>query len=269
MARTSAAARPLTDHQEIRSWAEERGAKPACVRRTGGKGDVGMIRLDFPGYSGEGSLQPISWGEWFQKFDDSNLALLVQDQTAGGEQSNFNKLVSRESAETSGERASARSGSARSSGRRTTGSSYSGTKAGEDLDEHEYIEMDEADREDMEDADLELEEDELQDVATGGRDGAGRSKRKRQVQTKGRARTRSGIKARQTARGRNRRRTARGTSTQSGSARGRKRGAGRSTSSQSRSARGRKGSGTRKTAGKKAPGRVEMKSRRSSRRRAA
>jgi hypothetical protein len=52
------------------------------VRGTGGPDDVGMIRLDFPGYSGEGSLEEISWDEWFDKFDESNLALLVQDETA-------------------------------------------------------------------------------------------------------------------------------------------------------------------------------------------
>jgi hypothetical protein len=58
-----------------------------------------MIRLDFPGYSGEGKLQEISWDEWFQKFDEKNLALMVQDMTARGRKSNFNKLVSRGTAE--------------------------------------------------------------------------------------------------------------------------------------------------------------------------
>lgn len=92
-------ARTTWDHDEIRRWAEERKAQPACVRRTGGSGDVGMIRLDFPGYSGAQSLEPISWDEWFQKFDESNLALLYQDTTARGQRSNFNKLVGRETAE--------------------------------------------------------------------------------------------------------------------------------------------------------------------------
>jgi len=87
-----------TDHEEIRRWAEARGARPACVRGTGGKGDPGMIRLDFPGYSGAGSLEEISWDEWFKAFDENNLALVYQDQTAEGEKSNFNKLVARESA---------------------------------------------------------------------------------------------------------------------------------------------------------------------------
>lgn len=88
-----------TDHEEIQRWAEERGAKPSCVRGTGGKGGVGMIRLDFPGYSGEGSLEAIEWDEWFEKFDESNLALLYQEETADGEKSNFNKLVSRDTAD--------------------------------------------------------------------------------------------------------------------------------------------------------------------------
>ena len=90
--------RALTDHDEIREWAEERGAVPSCVKGTGRRGDVGMIRLDFPGYSGEESLQEVSWDDWFEKFDERNLQLIVQDETAGGRQSNFNKLISRGSA---------------------------------------------------------------------------------------------------------------------------------------------------------------------------
>jgi len=88
----------LTDPEEIRQWAGERGAQPACVRGTGGKGDIGMLRLDFPGYSGEDSLEPIEWDEWVEKFEERGLGLLVQEQTADGQKSNFNKLVNREGA---------------------------------------------------------------------------------------------------------------------------------------------------------------------------
>lgn len=95
-----AQSKTTNDHEEIRRWAEERGAQPACVKRTGSRGDIGMLRLDFPGYSGEESLQPVSWDDWFEKFDERNLALVYQDTTAGGAKSNFNKLVSRESMET-------------------------------------------------------------------------------------------------------------------------------------------------------------------------
>jgi hypothetical protein len=55
-----------------------------------------MIRLDFPGFSGAGSLQRISWDDWFETFDENNLALMVQDKTARGDVSNFNKLVDRQ-----------------------------------------------------------------------------------------------------------------------------------------------------------------------------
>ena len=58
-----------------------------------------MLRLDFPGYSGKQSLQEISWDEFFEKFDERGLALLYQETTARGQKSNFNKIVSRETAE--------------------------------------------------------------------------------------------------------------------------------------------------------------------------
>ena len=61
-----------------------------------------MIRLDFPGYSGADSLEEIEWDQFFEKFDEQGLALLVQDKTARGQKSNFNKLVSRQTAEMSG-----------------------------------------------------------------------------------------------------------------------------------------------------------------------
>ena len=103
------------DHDEIQRWAEERNAAPACVRGTGGGKDPGMIRLDFPGFSGARSLEHIDWNKWFRAFDENNLALLVQDKTARGQRSNFNKLISRETAMAaskgkSGSRTNARSG---------------------------------------------------------------------------------------------------------------------------------------------------------------
>ena len=111
----SAGTNVTSDHEEIRQWAEERGAKPACVRGTGGKGDTGVLRLDFPGYSGAESLQPISWDDFFEKFDEQGLALLYQESTAKGQKSNFNKIVARETAElaTKGGRGSARRGTRR------------------------------------------------------------------------------------------------------------------------------------------------------------
>ena len=95
-----ATSQTTTDHETIRGWVEERGGWPAAVTSTArGAGDTGIIRIDFPGYSGEGKLDRIEWDEWFDNFDRNGLAFVYQDTTAGGEQSNFNKLVAREAAE--------------------------------------------------------------------------------------------------------------------------------------------------------------------------
>lgn len=91
--------RTTTDHNEIRKWAEARGATPSRVKGTGSRNDPGMIRLDFPGYSGADSLEEISWDQWFKAFDANGLALVYQEKTAGGARSNFNKLVARETAD--------------------------------------------------------------------------------------------------------------------------------------------------------------------------
>lgn len=84
-----------TDHETIRRWAEERQGKPAKVKGTGAKDDPGILRIDFPGYSGADSLEEITWDEFFEKFDASELALLYQEETKDGKKSNFNKLVAR------------------------------------------------------------------------------------------------------------------------------------------------------------------------------
>lgn len=94
-----ASATVTTDHDEIRRWVEERDGIPACVKGTGGEGDVGMLRIDFPGFSGEESLQHIDWNTWFEAFEENDLAFLHQDTTAEGRQSRFNKLVARDTVE--------------------------------------------------------------------------------------------------------------------------------------------------------------------------
>ncbi|MGH2840401.1 MAG: hypothetical protein ACRDKY_06210 [Solirubrobacteraceae bacterium] len=68
-----------TDHEEIRSWAEERGGRPARVRGTGDGDDPGILRIDFPGGAGEEELEPISWEEWFEKLDGTQTHNLFSD----------------------------------------------------------------------------------------------------------------------------------------------------------------------------------------------
>lgn len=91
------------DHEEIRNWAEQRGGKPACVRGTGNKGDIGLMRIEFPGKpnANDDKLEEISWESFFEKFDERGLALVYQEHTAEGQVSNFNKLVTAEVPESS------------------------------------------------------------------------------------------------------------------------------------------------------------------------
>jgi len=56
-----------TDHDEIREWVDSNHGFPAALRGTPNGDDPGVLRIDFPG--GEDELQPVSWHEWFEKFD--------------------------------------------------------------------------------------------------------------------------------------------------------------------------------------------------------
>jgi hypothetical protein len=88
-------AKTTTNHNEIRKWVEARGGHPACVKGTGGKSDPGMLRIDYPGFSGKETLQEISWEVFFKAFEDNDLAFLYQDKTADGKESRFSKFVAR------------------------------------------------------------------------------------------------------------------------------------------------------------------------------
>jgi hypothetical protein len=92
-----AEANVTTDHETIRRWAEARGAHPATVKATKRKDEPGVLRFDFEPQQEEG-LEPISWDEFFDKFDDEKLAFLYQDKTDDGSVSRFHKFVNRSTA---------------------------------------------------------------------------------------------------------------------------------------------------------------------------
>ena len=82
------------DHETIRRWAEERGGQPASVKGTErGSDEAGILRMDFPGRGEDDKLEPISWDEFFEKFDETNLEFLYQDKTQDGGTSRFFKFV--------------------------------------------------------------------------------------------------------------------------------------------------------------------------------
>ena len=110
--------RTTRDHDEIRKWAESRGAVPAEVAGTERGGETGILRFEFPKAPNhnDSKLKEIEWDNFFEKFDENDLELVYQEKTADGQKSNFNKLVHPSSEEHSS-RSKSGSGSSHGSSR--------------------------------------------------------------------------------------------------------------------------------------------------------
>lgn len=85
-----------TDHDEIRQWVERRGGAPAQVIGTGSDADPGVLRIQFPDYGDDENLSPISWDDFFDKFERERLCFTYQETLKDGEISRFSKLVARD-----------------------------------------------------------------------------------------------------------------------------------------------------------------------------
>lgn len=86
------------DHEEIQRWAQERGACPAVVSRTGG-----MLRFEFDPQRAE-ELTAVDWEEFFTVFDRKGLELVYDDKPG----SRFHKIVYPETVEAKARRQSPR-----------------------------------------------------------------------------------------------------------------------------------------------------------------
>ncbi|AKU94977.1 1,4-alpha-glucan branching enzyme [Labilithrix luteola] len=94
--RKGTAALATVDHDVIRQWVEARGGCPAHVKATGRRrNDPGILRIDYPEFSGQKTLEEMEWDDWFQAFDRHHLAFLYQPK----EESRFSKLVDRDTVE--------------------------------------------------------------------------------------------------------------------------------------------------------------------------
>jgi hypothetical protein len=91
---TTAASYTTTNHDVIRAWAEARGGVPASVEGTESGSDAGVLRIEF---RDNPDLHEGSWDSFFEKFEEQNLAFVYQERTSDGEESRFNKIVSRNS----------------------------------------------------------------------------------------------------------------------------------------------------------------------------
>ncbi|MFG1775123.1 hypothetical protein ACGFIG_01650 [Micromonospora sp. NPDC049048] len=77
------------NHEVIRRWARERGAKPATIAGTEREGRAGVLTFNMPGYRESSRIREITWDEWFRTFDERKLNLIYQEQLRNGRPSNF------------------------------------------------------------------------------------------------------------------------------------------------------------------------------------
>lgn len=95
----STSSKTTTDPEVIREWAEARGGKPARVKNTATDDDrrTGLLRIDFPGFSGEESLETIDWDTFSKTFESQELAFVYGEKDSDGKISRFSKFISRSS----------------------------------------------------------------------------------------------------------------------------------------------------------------------------
>jgi hypothetical protein len=116
MAREQSVTKTTTNRAEIRRWVESKGGWPARVKGSERGNDPGILRIDFPGYSGIETLAKMSWDDWFKWFDKKGLAFLHQPSTR------FTKLIGRDT--------TANGARTRATPRRATGAKRATSKRG-------------------------------------------------------------------------------------------------------------------------------------------
>ena len=79
------------DHDELRRWAEERGGKPSAAADAMSPIDPEILRLDFD--LKDRTLDVLTWGEFFETFEEAELTFLYQDQTEDGNKSRYYKFI--------------------------------------------------------------------------------------------------------------------------------------------------------------------------------
>lgn len=81
-----------TDHDKIEQWVSAHDGVPAVVEDTQSGNQPGVLRIHFPKASDDSDFKELPWDEFFQQFEDDDLAFLYQDK----DDSTFHKFVSRE-----------------------------------------------------------------------------------------------------------------------------------------------------------------------------
>ena len=90
----------LTQHSDIREWAEARAGLPVITETPNGAGDYHrVLQLSFgqdmlnaeenQGPDRPGGAELVSWDEWLGALDDLQLALKVSDDPSGGAEAEY------------------------------------------------------------------------------------------------------------------------------------------------------------------------------------
>lgn len=87
--------RATSDHETIRQWVAERGGAPAMVRRVGQPAE-GALLINFPNDGSDGPVIDISWADFFQRFEDRNLAFVYRESLPDAEDAHYYQLVDRQ-----------------------------------------------------------------------------------------------------------------------------------------------------------------------------
>jgi hypothetical protein len=91
--------RKTTDHNEILGWVSNHGGQPSAIRTR--DGTLGIVRLQFqhPEQMAPSTnappLEPISWDEFFEQFEQRKLALVYENELDDAAAEASAKLVSR------------------------------------------------------------------------------------------------------------------------------------------------------------------------------
>lgn len=96
MSKAKSSAHTTTNHREIRQYVEARGGTPSFITATG------TLQIAYPGSASAGGAETVTWDQFFKAFEDNNLAMMYQEETAEGKPSNILKFVQREPGAASG-----------------------------------------------------------------------------------------------------------------------------------------------------------------------
>jgi hypothetical protein len=104
---------------------EARGGCPARVKGTGRGTNPGLLRIDYPGFRGQESLEPITWQQFFKGLDENDLVFVYQNNMRAAAQSRLSKLTAED-----GSRSRSKTSTPTGNGSHTRGKRSSQTTAG-------------------------------------------------------------------------------------------------------------------------------------------